>query len=293
MKDSLFKREKMDNIFENIEKKSVVCGIASNEVMLAKSLVDNKCEDKKLFVTEGLWAVEKLIDNGFNVPLFLYNEEGLKSCGKKDLNLIEKMAGYAKKTCAISAKACKKISDRDGADQYFVVAELKFSSFVEIEKIIKNKKSALAIVMDGLEQPGNIGAILRSFDCAGGDFAIITNKQARLNNSRLVRASLGASFMLPVIEAGIDETQRWLEKNGFKCVVTDLTASKSYRDIDYSGNIAIVAGNEHTGISPSWRKVKGAQPIIIPMLGSCESLNVGFASTLVAYEAGMRRNEQR
>ena len=143
--------------------------------------------------------------------------------------------------------------------------------------------------MDGLEQPGNIGAILRSFDCAGGDFAIVTNKQARLSNSRLVRSSLGASFMLPILEAEIDETQKWLEKNNFKCVVTDLQAKKSYREIDYSGRIAIIAGNEHTGISDSWRKLSCSESIIIPMLGSCESLNVGFASTLVAYEAGLQK----
>ena len=98
--------------------------------------------------------------------------------------------------------------------------------------------------------------------------------------------------MMPVIEAEINEVQSWLEKNKFKCVVTDLTATKSYREIDYSGRIAIVAGNEHTGISASWRTLKNSQSIIIPMLGSCESLNVGFASTLVAYEAGLQKYEK-
>ena len=95
--------------------------------------------------------------------------------------------------------------------------------------------------------------------------------------------------MIPTLEAEIDDVQKWLEKNGFKTIVTDLTATKSFKEIDYSGKIAIVAGNEHTGISPSWRKVKGAQSVIIPMLGSIESLNVGFATTLVAYEAGLTK----
>ena len=130
---------------------------------------------------------------------------------------------------------------------------------------------------------------MRSFDCAGGDFAIVTNKQARLSHSRLVRSSLGASFMLPVLEAEIGEVQNWLENNNFKCVVTDLQAKQSYREIDYSGRIAIIAGNEHTGISDSWRKLPHSKSIIIPMLGSCESLNVGFASTLVSYEAGLQK----
>lgn len=274
-----------------IREKSVVAGISSDEVANAKSLVENKCKDKTLFVCEGLWAVDKLIEKNFEVLQFFYNADKLISgtLPEKDIEKIANMALYAKKTFAISEKSCKKISDREGYDEYFIVAKLKNYALKDIEEMFKGKNNVLAIVMDGLEQPGNIGAILRSFDCAGGDFAIVVNKQARLSNSRLVRSSLGASFMLPILEAEIGEVQDWLAKNNFKCVVTDLQAKKSYREIDYSGRIAIVAGNEHTGISASWRKLKNSESIIIPMLGSCESLNVGFASTLVAYEAGLQK----
>lgn len=274
-----------------IREKSVVAGISSDEVANAKSLVENKCKDKTLFVCEGLWAVDKLIEKNFEVLQFFYNADKLENgtLPEKDIEKIANMALYAKKTFAISEKSCKKISDREGYDEYFIVAKLKNYTLKDIEEMFKGKNNVLAIVMDGLEQPGNIGAILRSFDCAGGDFAIVVNKQARLSNSRLVRSSLGASFMLPILEAEIGEVQDWLAKNNFKCVVTDLQAKKSYREIDYSGRIAIVAGNEHTGISASWRKLKNSESIIIPMLGSCESLNVGFASTLVAYEAGLQK----
>ena len=280
-----------EKLIEQIQKKSFICGISSGEVSLAKDLVSNKCKNKNIFVCEGLWAVDKLISQNFKVTHFFYNSEKLQS-GKLDdqtLEKIAKMTNFATKTYAISEKACKKISDRDGFDEYFIVAELKIYTLENLEKMIEGKQNILAIVMDGLEQPGNIGAILRSFDCAGGDFAIVTNKQARLSNSRLVRSSLGASFMIPSVEADIFETQSWLEKHNFKCVVTDLQAKKSYREIDYSGRIAIIAGNEHTGISASWRKLSCSESIIIPMLGSCESLNVGFASTLVAYEAGLQK----
>ena len=286
--------DKILDLKQTIISRSKLFGIASDEVALAKSLVDNKCKNKNIFICEGLWASDKLIDNNFKVSHFFYNSEKLEAgkYSEKDLEKIAKMAKYAEKTCAISEKACKKISDRDGFDQEFIIAELKTYTLKDLEKMIENKSSVLAIVMDGLEQPGNIGAILRSFDCAGGNFAIVTNKQARLSHSRLIRSSLGASFILPVLEAEIDETQKWLVDHDFKCVVTDLQATKSYREIDYSGRIAIISGNEHTGISDSWRKLKNAQSIIIPMLGSCESLNVGFASTLVSYEAGLQKYEK-
>lgn len=285
----------MDNLksqhFKKIMLNSEVCGISSDEVALAKSLVDNKCKIKNLFIIEGLWATEKLIQKKLKVKYFFYNSEVLENneISEETIEKIAKMSAFAEKTYAISAKACKKISDRDGFDEYFIVAELPEYSLSDLTKLIEGNQNVLAIIMDGLEQPGNIGAILRSFDSAGGTFAISVNKQAKLTNSRLVRSSLGASFMIPVLEAEIEETQKWLEENNFKCVVTDLTSKKSFKDVDYSGRIAIVAGNEHTGISDSWRKLKNSESIIIPMLGSVESLNVGFASTLVAYEAGLSK----
>lgn len=272
---------------------TVNIGIGSDEVSLAKALVQNKCKDKDIFICEGLWASDKLISKNFEISHFFICNERLDNLNdKNELEQILRLVSYAKKSYLISKKACEKISDRDGADEYFIISKAKTYTLTSIEKLIEGKDEVLAIVTDGLEQPGNIGAILRSFDAAGGDFAIITNAKAKLNSSRLVRASLGASFMLPVLEANIDEVQSWLLSNNFKCVVTDLSSNKSYRDVDYSGRIAVVGGNEHTGISDSWRKLENAERVIIPMMGSCESLNVGFASTLVAYEAGLQKHNK-
>ena len=281
----------INNLKQKIVLKSFNVGISSPEVSNAKLLVENKVKNSDKFVCEGLWAVEKLIEKKINVTEFFFNMDKINSGNIDDESLqkIAKMIDYASKSYAISEKACKKISDRDGYDEFFIIAEKQIYTLDDLEKLISGKQNILAIIMDGLEQPGNIGAILRSFDCAGGDFAIVTNKQARLTNSRLVRSSLGASFMMPVLEAEIGEVQNWLVKNNFKCIITDLQGKKSYRDVDYKGRIAIVAGNEHTGIADSWRHLKTSESVIIPMLGSCESLNVGFASTLVSYEAGLQK----
>lgn len=276
---------------QNIQLKSITCGISSNEVNGVKLLVENKIKNTNKFVCEGLWAVDKLIEKNIKVTEFFFNADKLNQnkMSMEELEKSAKLVNFSQKSYAISEKACKKISDRDGFDEFFIVAEQPQITLADIEKLYKNKDNVMTIVMDGLEQPGNIGAILRSFDCAGGDFAIVTNKQAKLNNSRLVRSSLGASFMLPVLEAEIEQVQEWLERNNFKCIVTDLQGKKSYREANYSGRIAIIAGNEHTGISDSWRHLPHSESIIIPMLGSCESLNVGFASTLVSYEAGLQK----
>lgn len=276
---------------QNIMLKSFACGISSSEVNDAKLLVENKLKNTNKFVCEGLWAVDKLIEKNISVTEFFFNVDKLNSDKLKDSELekIAKMVNFSRKSYQISEKACKKISDRDGYDEFFIVAEQPSFSLTDLEKMFNGKDNVLVIVMDGLEQPGNIGAILRSFDCAGGDFAIVTNRQAKLTNSRLVRSSLGASFMLPVLEAEIKDVQDWLERNNFRCIVTDLQGKKSFKEVDYSGRVAIIAGNEHTGISDSWRHLPHSESIIIPMLGSCESLNVGFASTLVSYEAGLQK----
>ena len=147
----------------------------------------------------------------------------------------------------------------------------------------------LSIVLDGQEQPGNIGAILRSLDAAGGDFAVLTNRRVKVTHPRLIRASLGSAFMMPVLDMDIDSLISWLRDNHFRIILTDLTATQNFCDIPAEGRVAVVAGNEHTGISPVWRTLKEAEPVIIPMLGSVESLNVGFASTLVAYNIGLRQ----
>ncbi len=278
--------------FKNqILNQSLVCGISSDEVNLAKDLVNNKCKNKDIFICEGLWAADKLISKNFEITHFFFNNDKINEDKEtiKNLEKIAKLTKYSKKSYAISEKACKKISDREGYDEYFIIAKLPKFSLVDFENLIKGNNNVLAIVMDGLEQPGNIGAILRSVDCAGGTLAFIVNKKANLSHSRLVRSSLGASFMIPAVVEDIDVVQKWLIKNNFKCVVTDLQAKKSFKEVDYSGRVAIVAGNEHTGISASWRELSNAESIIIPMLGSCESLNVGFASTLVAYEAGLQK----
>ena len=275
---------------DEILSKCNICGIASDEVKFAKELLSGKGaaakEDKKSFICEGLWAAEKLMEKNMPITHFFVSSDALQmgKLKENELETICKLASYSEKSYAISDKACKKISDRDGADFCFIISKRQIFTL----ETMPLSENMLIMILDGQEQPGNIGAILRSLDCAGGCGAIVVNRRVKLSNSRLVRSSLGASFMMPIVEDDMETVGKWLTDNNFKAVLTDLTATKEYCNIDYSGRIAIVAGNEHTGISAYWRTLPIAEPVIIPMLGSCESLNVGFASTLVAYEAGLK-----
>lgn len=275
---------------EEILSKCNICGISSDEVRFAKELLSGKGaatkEDKESFICEGLWAAEKLMEKNMQITHFFISSDALQAGKLKEneLEIVYKLVNYSEKSYAVSDKACKKISDRDGADFCFIISK----RVVYTLETMPMSDNMLIMILDGQEQPGNIGAILRSLDCAGGSGAIVVNRRVKLSNSRLVRSSLGASFMMPIVDEDMETVGKWLTDNKFKAVLTDLTATKEYCNIDYSGRIAIVAGNEHTGISAYWRTLPIAEPVIIPMLGSCESLNVGFASTLVAYEAGLK-----
>lgn len=278
----------MGNIFKNL----TAVGAASPQVKLANRLATSKklpeeyagdAEADRLFICEGDWAAEMLLKNNIKIRMFLVCPER-----KEARENAEKLAGVmraAQESYAVSDKVCSKISDRDGADYCFIIAVLPKMTLEDI----KLGDNMTGVVLDGQEQPGNIGAILRTVDACGGDFAIYVNRRCKMTHPRLIRSSLGAAFTVPFVEADEDELFAWLEKNGFKAVVTDLTATKNYIDEDYSGRIAIVCGNEYRGISPVWREKAFSSTVIIPMLGSVESLNVGFAATLVCYESALRQ----
>lgn len=278
----------MGDIFKNL----TAVGAASPQVKLANRLATSKklpeeyagdAEADRLFICEGDWAAEMLLKNNIKIRMFLVCPER-----KEAHENAEKLAGVmraAQESYAVSDKVCSKISDRDGADYCFIIAVLPKMTLEDI----KLGDNMTGVVLDGQEQPGNIGAILRTVDACGGDFAIYVNRRCKMTHPRLIRSSLGAAFTVPFLEADEDELFAWLEKNGFKAVVTDLTATKNYIDEDYSGRIAIVCGNEYRGISPVWREKAFSSTVIIPMLGSVESLNVGFAATLVCYESALRQ----
>lgn len=264
--------------------KVVNIGISSPEVKLVRDILSNKkILETNLFVVEGLWAAKKLMKFNIEIKDFLFCPDFIKTF--EDEQNVAKMLDYAQASFIISDKACGKISERDGTDGFFALCVMPKFSLDDI----KLEDNMVITILDGQEQPGNIGSIIRSLDCAGGQAVVVTNRRVRLTNSRLIKASLGAAFTLPIVDVSMQELVKWLGVNNFKVFLTDLTATKHYYQCDYAGRVAIVSGNEFLGISKDWLNHKFSQPIIIPMFGSCESLNVGFATALVAYEACLRQ----
>lgn len=180
----------------------------------------------------------------------------------------------------ISEKVLCTITEWEGPDGLAAIVQLPCFRWQDIQL---SRHNAL-LVLDGLQIPGNVGTIIRCADGAGADGVIITNKRQRLGHPKLLRASMGSLFGFPVIESEASEAITWLKRHHFKIVTTQSNAALSYRNASYQGRVAVVMGNEHSGISQQWYDAQDMS-VAIPMSGrGADSLNVGNAAVLMLYE---------
>jgi RNA methyltransferase, TrmH family len=147
----------------------------------------------------------------------------------------------------------------------------------------------LVAVVEGIEKPGNLGAILRSADGAGVDALIAADPRTDLFNPNAIRASLGTIFSVPVATATSAKTISWLTDHGISIVVARVDGSVAYDQVDYRGPLAIVLGSEAHGLAGTWSG-PSIQAVSLPMLGIADSLNVSAAAAILLYEARRQRS---
>ncbi|MBU4271550.1 MAG: RNA methyltransferase [Planctomycetes bacterium] len=146
----------------------------------------------------------------------------------------------------------------------------------------------LVAVLEGVEKPGNVGAVLRSADAAGVSALITADPRTDLYNPNAIRASLGTIFTMPVCEATSDDALAWLRKNGFRIFAARVDSAVDYTEEDYRGPTAIVLGSEAEGLSSLWTG-DDVRAVRLPMLGAADSLNVSAAAAVLFYEALRQR----
>jgi TrmH family RNA methyltransferase len=151
----------------------------------------------------------------------------------------------------------------------------------------------LVAVLEGLEKPGNVGAILRAADAAGVDAVVVADGRTDLYNPNTIRASLGTVFRENVCAAASAATIDWLQSQKLEIIAARPDAEKSYSDVDFRRGAAIVLGSEAHGLSDAWRG-QHTTPVSLPMLGIADSLNVSTTAAVLFYEAlRQRANRQR
>jgi len=149
----------------------------------------------------------------------------------------------------------------------------------------------LVAVIEGVEKPGNLGAILRTADGAGLDAVIVAETSTDLFNPNVIRASMGTIFSVPVSVASTGDVLTWLRERGIAIVAARVGGSVDYSQADYTGPVAIALGSEARGLSDAWAELALAS-VHVPMLGVADSLNVSATAAVLFYEALRQRRER-
>lgn len=233
---------------------------------------------QQLFIVEGQKEIGMALKAGYVIGNLFYcvdifPETDLASLGIGDKFLVP-----------VTREVFDKIAVREGSGGVIAVAQMKANRLEDL----RLKKNPLVLVLESVEKPGNLGAILRTADAAGLDAVIVADPQTDFYNPNVVRSSLGCVFTQAIASATTDETISWLRKNGLKIFCTYLEATTPYDAIDFRGPSAIIMGTEATGLSRAWTDQSDAN-IIIPMQGSIDSMNVSTAAAVVVFEARRQR----
>ena len=234
--------------------------------------------DSALFVVEGARELSMALAAGYLTQALYYLPQILPH-PHQQFKLPPEL------TCQpVAPNVYKKIAYRESTEGVIAVMfrkELGLST-------LKLPHRPLVLVIEAVEKPGNIGAMLRTADAAQVDAVLVCDPQCDLYNPNLIRASLGAVFGLPVVACSSAEAVAWLQQQDIHIYAATLQDSLSCYGQDYRQGCAFILGSEASGLSPLWQESARAC-IRIPMRGSMDSLNVSVSAAILLFEAVRQR----
>lgn len=237
-----------------------------------KKLSEKKYRDeKRQYIVEGIKIVEEAIQENAQIEEIIVCQESIEEIPKE---LMSKMTNY--KCIYVAEKIYKTLTQV--VNPQGIIAVIK-----KVERTEIKYDEDIIIVLDDIQDPGNLGTILRTVDSIGLKQLIVSKGTADVYNPKVVRSTMGAIFRVNVIEKeNIKEAIEEMRKNQYKLVVTSLQTENQIYDINYNKKI-IVMGNEANGVSKEIQNMAD-EKVKIPMLGKTESLNVSIATGVVLYE---------
>lgn len=229
-----------------------------------------------LFVVEGRREIRQCIDAGYEIDTLFVRARESEVIVPEDMS--------AENIFFVSPHVYERIAYRESTEGVIAVVRTRNMPLDELSF----KDNPLLIVLERVEKPGNLGAIMRSADAAGADAVIVCDPLTDLHNPNLIRASLGAVFSVPCVACTSEECIRFLKENHIRILTAQLQDSRLYYNTDMTCATAIVMGTESTGLTTSWREAADAH-IRIPMNGKLDSLNVSVSAAVLLYEAVRQR----
>jgi len=231
------------------------------------------------FLLEGPHLVEMALNAGVQIKEVFATEAFMNT--KEHQAMLKKITGTV---FEVSGQAMKKITDTETPQG--IVAFAGYEPITLDMLLLKAKP--LLVVLDAIQDPGNLGTIIRTADAANADAVILLPGSCDAFMPKVIRATAGSIFNLPLIYAEPDTLVDWLSKRNIQLAVTAADAGKTVFEADLSGDIAIAFGNEAHGVSDQLRKAADLF-LNIPILGKAESLNVSTSAAVCLYEAVRQR----
>lgn len=234
-----------------------------------------------VFVVEGRRELMHCIEAGFEIDTVFWSpavEGGTEPLPSWPATV---------RVCEISKEVYEKVAYRSSTEG--VIAEVRM-----VQRSLQNLQLSaqpLVVVVERVEKPGNLGAILRSADAAGVDAVIVCDPLTDLYNPNLIRSSVGGIFSVPCVACTSEECIDFLKARSIQILTAQLQDSSLYYATDMRRATAIVMGAEATGLTDQWRQAADAH-IRIPMLGRVDSLNVSVSAAILMFEAVRQRKSQ-
>ena len=255
-----------------------------------------------LFVVEGVRELSHCLKAGYSVKDIYFLPDILS------FSQVEKILSSQKNRCnssgskkeslggkkepqiySVSKDVYAKMAYREGTEGVIAVIEVKNLSLKDIVfKSAEANANPFILIVEKVEKPGNLGALLRTADACGVDAVIVCDPLTDLYNPNLIRSSLGGIFTQQVVACSNQEAYKWLKENNIAIFTAQLQDSEWYYNRDLIQPCAIVMGNEANGLTDFWREVSNAK-VKIPMLGELDSLNVSVSAAVLCYEVVRQR----
>ena len=243
-----------------------------------------------LFVVEGRRELEHCLAAGYQLDsLFVSEELRVKS---EEFCLVENAVANSSlltphsSLFTLNSSLYEKVAYRGSTEGIIAIVKERRLSLNDLQL----GDSPLVVVLERVEKPGNLGAVLRSADAAKADAVIVCDPLTDLFNPNLIRSSIGALFTVPTVACTSEECIAFLQQRGISILTAQLQDSSLYYDTDMRRPTAIVMGTESTGLTQQWRQAATAH-IRIPMLGRLDSLNVSVSAAILLFEAVRQRHQ--
>jgi TrmH family RNA methyltransferase len=259
-----------------------ITSLTNPRVKAAVRLRDRRERDAAgLTIVDGAREILRALDAGARVETAFVAPELIHS---SDGAAVFERLRSRPDTLEVSPAVLEKIAYGDRADGIVLVMPTPDSALDQLPL----GDEPLVVVVEGVEKPGNLGAIFRSADAAGASGLIAADPLTDIFNPNAIRASLGTIFTVPVATSTAEETLEWLLGRGIRPVAAVVDAPVGYTVADLTGPVAIVLGSEAGGLSEVWRDPR-VERVAIPMAGVADSLNVSVAAAVLLFEAVRQR----